>query len=183
MRMVGDVHLVDMPKPRPNGPPIDIRACVVANRTRVVAAKPQLVDTLTSLTSEHVFALSTDGATRFNGAHIENTAPSRSLNSLPTIDVVVFRHSRRRRPFLHLHQLLDVGHGSVRRGRRRRRGPRPPQPARTPHAGPHARPSLQIVCGLYPHAMVHGLTLGEAANMGCAEGWIEVPVSSGCLES
>ena len=41
--------------------------------------------------------------------------------------------------------------------------------------GPMLDPAFKSFVGSIPTPMVHGLTLGEAALMGCAEGWIEVP--------
>ena len=41
--------------------------------------------------------------------------------------------------------------------------------------GPMLDPAFKSFVGFIPTPMVHGLTLGEAALMGCAEGWIEIP--------
>ena len=41
--------------------------------------------------------------------------------------------------------------------------------------GPMLDPDFQSFVGFIPVPMVHGLTLGEAALMGCAEGWVDVP--------
>ena len=168
------------------------RVALVGNHTSVVE-DVHLVDTLLSLgiNIEHVFAPehgfrgeAANGAEILDGTDVATGLPVFSLHGahrkpqpdqLEGIDVVVFDiQDVGARFYTYISSLMLVMEACAEQGVDVVILDRP-----NPHGhhmqGPMLDPAFQSFVGLIPVPLVHGLTLGEAATMGCAEGWIEVP--------
>jgi len=168
------------------------QVALVGNHTSMVG-DVHLVDTLLSLgvNIQHVFAPehgfrgeAANGAEILDGTDVATGLPVFSLHGahrkpqpdqLEGIDVVVFDiQDVGARFYTYISSLMLVMEACAEQGVDVVVLDRP-----NPHGhhmqGPMLDPTFQSFVGLIPVPLVHGLTLGEAATMGCAEGWIEVP--------
>ena len=168
------------------------RVALVGNHTSAVG-DVHLVDTLLSLgvNIEHVFAPEhgfrgeaangaeildgTDVATGLSVFSLHGTHRKPQPQQLEGIDVLVFDiQDVGARFYTYISSLMLVMEACAKEGVDVVILDRP-----NPHGhhmqGPMLDPAFQSFVGLIPVPLVHGLTLGEAATMGCAEGWIEVP--------
>ena len=168
------------------------RVAVVGNHTSVVG-EIHLVDTLLArgIDVRHVFAPehgfrgeAANGADIHDGTDAATGLPVYSLHGkhrkpqpeqLTDIDVVVFDiQDVGARFYTYISSLMLVMEACAEAEVELLVLDRP-----NPHGhhmqGPMLDPAFKSFVGFIPTPMVHGLTLGEAALMGCAEGWIEVP--------
>ena len=168
------------------------RVAVVGNHTSVVG-DVHLVDTLLArgVDIRHVFAPehgfrgeAANGADILDGTDAATGLPVYSLHGkhrkpqpeqLADIDVVVFDiQDVGARFYTYISSLMLVMEACAEADVSLVVLDRP-----NPHGhhmqGPMLDPAFKSFVGFIPTPMVHGLTLGEAALMGCAEGWIEVP--------
>jgi len=168
------------------------RVAIVGNHTSVVG-DVHLVDTLLArgIDIRHVFAPehgfrgeAANGADILDGTDAATGLPIYSLHGkhrkpqaeqLSNIDVVVFDiQDVGARFYTYISSLMLVMEACAEADVELVVLDRP-----NPHGhhmqGPMLDPDFKSFVGFIPTPMVHGLTLGEAALMGCAEGWIEVP--------
>ena len=172
------------------------RVAVVGNHTSVVQGanrSQHLVDTLLSrgVRVVHVFAPehgfrgeAANGAEIHDGIDVATGLKVYSLHGqhrkpqpeqLEGVDVVVFDiQDVGARFYTYISSLMLVMEACAEQGVDLVVLDRPNPHGHHMH-GPMLDPDFQSFVGFIPVPMVHGLTLGEAALMGCAEGWVDVP--------